>query len=283
MKYAYYPGCSLEASAGEYEHSVRASLAAFNYDVEDLEGWTCCGASSGHSFDHTLAMALPARVLALAEEIGRDVIVPCAACFNRLCVARYEILHDPDAKADIEAVVGRPVNGSVQILSPVTLVDRALADQGVDWQPPKPLSGLKVAAYYGCLLVRPPEATNFDHPEQPQSLQRIMRRLGAEPVKWSHGIDCCGGSTSLVTREAVQSMVGKIVAAARASGAEALVTACPLCQVNLEMRQTVKPEMPCIYFSELVGVAMQLPGTDAWLRQHLIDPRPLLRSLALTA
>ncbi len=283
MKYSYYPGCSLEATAGEYDRSARAALAAFDCELEELEGWNCCGASSGHSFDHALSVALPARVLALAEESGRDLVVPCAACYNRLCVARHEVLHDPDAKADIEAVVGRPVNGSVKVWSPVTLLDQALTAKGPDWAPPQPLKGLKVAAYYGCLLVRPPEATGFDHPEQPQSLQRILSRLGAEPVKWSYAIDCCGGSLSLTRPDAVRGMVTKIVGAARESGADALVTACPLCQMNLEMRQTVKPDMPCFYFSELAGVALNLPGAMGWLKKHLIDPTPLLRSLALTA
>ncbi|MDP2871845.1 MAG: CoB--CoM heterodisulfide reductase iron-sulfur subunit B family protein [Bacillota bacterium] len=283
MKYAYYPGCSLEATAREYDASTRAALGALGVEAEELHGWNCCGASSGHSYDHLLSLALPARVLALAEEQGQDVIVPCAACFNRLAVARREIGADAKVRANVEAVVGRPLTGQSKVLSPLTVIERALAALPLGWQPPRPLAGLRLAPYYGCLLARPPEATGFGHPEFPAALETILGRLGATPVSWSSHTDCCGGNLSLTRGDLVRTMVGRIADAAGEAGAMALVTACPLCQTNIEMRQPRGTRLPSFYFSELVALALDLPGLGGWLRKHLIDPAPLLRSLGLVA
>lgn len=283
MTYAYYPGCSLEATAREYDASTRAALDALGVRVDELHGWSCCGASSGHSYDHLLSLALPARVLALAEEQGKDVIVPCAACFNRLAVARHEIMADPRVRADVEAVVGRPLTGRSQVVSPLTVVERALTSKPLDWQPPRPLAGLQLAPYYGCLLVRPPEATGFGHPEFPSAMESVLARLGARTVIWSGHTDCCGGNLSLTRGDIVKTMVGRIAGAAAEAGAVALVTACPLCQTNVEMRQAPGGAMPSFYFSELVALALDLPGLHGWLRKHLVDPAPLLKSLGLVA
>lgn len=283
MKYAYYPGCSLEATAREYDASTRAALAALGVEVEEVCGWNCCGASSGHSYDHLLSLALPSRVLALAEEQGRDVIVPCAACFNRLAVARREIRADERLRADVEAVVGRPLTGRPEVVSPLTVVERALAAKPLDWRPPRPLTGLRLAPYYGCLLVRPPDATGFGHPEFPTAMETVLGRLGATAVSWSFHTDCCGGNLSLTRGDLVRTMVGRIAGAAAEAGAMALVTACPLCQTNIEMRQPRTRRMPTFFFSELVALALDLPGLSGWLRKHLIDPAPLLRSLGLVA
>jgi heterodisulfide reductase subunit B len=283
VKYAYYPGCSLEATAREYDQSARAVLGSLGVELAELEGWNCCGASSGHSHDRLLALALPARILALAEGKGLDLIVPCAACFNRLCVANYELGRDVELRADVESVVGRPVRCSSRVFSPVTVVQAALAARPADWRAPRPLKGLRLAAYYGCLLARPPEATGFGHPEYPNPLETILTRLGADPVSWAGRTDCCGGNLSLTRGDLVRTMVGRIAGYAREAGANALVTACPLCQTNLEMRQPGGSGLPAFYFTELAAIALGLPGVGGWLRKHLINPVPLLRSLALTA
>lgn len=283
MKYAYYPGCSLEATAKEYDQSVRAVLGHLGIELEELEGWNCCGASSGHSYDQLMSLALPSRVLSLAKDAAMDVVVPCAACFNRLCVARYELERDPDLRADVESVVGRPLVGLPGVISPISVLDSALAGLPLDWLPPRPLEGMKVAAYYGCLLARPPEATGFGHPEHPDLLERILSRLGAEPLSWAGKTDCCGGNLSLTRGALVRTMVGRIAEHARDAGAKALVTACPLCQTNLEMRQSGRGSLPSFYFTELAALALGLPGLQGWLRKHLINPLPLLRSLSLSA
>jgi heterodisulfide reductase subunit B len=145
----------------------------------------------------------------------------------------------------------------------------------------RPLTGLKVVPYYGCLLVRPPQVVQFDDPDNPQVMARILRALGAEVMEWSHATDCCGAGLSLSRADLVQNMVGRLAERAREAGAEAFVTGCPLCQVNLEMRQTQAARLPAFYITELVGLALGIPGVEKWWRKHLIDPRPVLHSAGL--
>jgi heterodisulfide reductase subunit B2 len=143
------------------------------------------------------------------------------------------------------------------------------------------LAGLKVVPYYGCLLVRPPQVTQFDDPDNPQVMAALLRAAGAEVMSWSHATDCCGASLSLSRADVVQNLVGRLAERAREAGADALVTACPLCQVNIEMRQTKDPKMPTFYITELLGLAFGLPEAEKWWSKHLIDPRPVLSQTGL--
>jgi len=145
----------------------------------------------------------------------------------------------------------------------------------------RPLTGLKVVSYYGCLLVRPPKVMEFDNPEHPVVMNHILQALGAEVKEWSYAVDCCGGSGSIARPDVARRLVSKLVTATREAGAEALVTACPLCQMNLEMRQTQSPAMPAFYFTELMGVAFGLPESRKWWNKHLIAPVPLLSAVGL--
>jgi heterodisulfide reductase subunit B len=146
-----------------------------------------------------------------------------------------------------------------------------------------PLKGLKVVTYYGCLLARPREASELSDPEHPREMDCLMEALGAQPVQWSFAVDCCGGSLSLTRTDVARRMAQTIIDAAREAGAAVVITACPLCQANLEMRQTAVrgDRLPAIYFTEAIGLAFGLPGADRWWKKHLIDPRPLLHSLEL--
>jgi len=141
------------------------------------------------------------------------------------------------------------------------------------------LKGLRVACYYGCALVRHPKVTRFDDPENPQSMDRLMRVLGAEPVEWSYKVDCCGADLAMTYGSMVRQMVGRIVFMAREAGAQAMVTSCGLCQMNLEMRQQLG--LPVFYFTELMGLAFDIGQRERWWGKHLISPRPLLESLGL--
>lgn len=282
MNYSYYPGCSLHSTGLEYGLSTRAVFDALELGLIELEGWNCCGASSAHALDHTLSLALPARNLALAQEIGYDLVAPCAACFNRMKSADNTLRSDPAVRSEVEAIVGFQYNGNIAV-RPVLAV--LYEDYGVDAiaaRVQKPLHGLKVVTYYGCLLVRPPEVTQFDDPNHPRVMAALLEALGAEVMPWSHATDCCGAGLSLSRADVVQKLVGRLAERAREAGADALVTACPLCQVNLEMRQTAEPKMPAFYFTELLGYALGVPEANKWWSKHLIDPRPLLKSAGLT-
>ena len=278
MRYSYYPGCSAHSTGLEYSLSTEATLRQLDVELEEIEGWNCCGASSAHALNHRLALTLPARNLALAQKAGGDLLIPCAACYNRLKGAELALRSNSEARAEIEADVGFNFTGQVRIRPLLAILHEDFGPQRVAAETRRPLSGLKVVPYYGCLLVRPPRVAQFDDPDDPRLMASLLRAAGAEVMPWSHATDCCGAGLSLPRSDAVYRLVGRLAERAREADAEALVTACPLCQVNLEMRQPATPRLPAFYFTELLGLAFDLPEARRWWPKHLIDPRPLLRS-----
>jgi heterodisulfide reductase subunit B2 len=279
--YTYYPGCSLHSTGLEYGLSTDAVFQHLDIEVNEIPGWNCCGASSAHALDAKLSLALPARNIALAQEIGDDLIAPCAACFNRIKGTDYILRTNPIARTDIEKMVSFDYTGNVRVRPLLAVFLEDFESEELVHYVERPLNGLKVVPYYGCLLVRPPKITQFDDPDNPKVISKLLNILGAEVCEWSYATDCCGAGLSLSRADIVNSLVDNLVEKAKEAGAEALVTACPLCQVNLEMRQTVKPNMAAFYFTELMGVAFGIPETNKWWSKHLIDPRPLLRTVGL--
>lgn len=287
MRYSYFPGCSLHSTGLEYQLSARAVFQHLGMELVELPDWNCCGASSAHALDNILALALPARNLALAQSVGGEggkcnrLITPCAACYNRIRQADAVLRRDFRTRVNIEALVGFQFTGQVTVQP---LLGLLYEDYGVDQLQSKvchPLLGMKVVPYYGCLLVRPPEVTQFDDPDNPKIMAEIMKSIGAEVMPWAYATECCGGSLSLSRADIVRNLVGRLVDRAREAGAMAIVTACPLCQVNLEMRQDVQPKMPAFYFTELLGLALGLSEAEGWWKKHLIDPRPVLERVVV--
>ncbi|MGQ9755964.1 MAG: CoB--CoM heterodisulfide reductase iron-sulfur subunit B family protein [Desulfotomaculales bacterium] len=280
IRLAYYPGCSLEATGKEYDASARAVCKALGIELVELDDWNCCGATSAHSVDHLLALALPARNLALAQKKGLDVVAPCSACYNRLRQAEHALRHDRSAGAAIEDAVGFRFLGGVTALSLLEALVRRAGIEVIADRVTRPLRGLRVACYYGCLLVRPPEVTRFDRTENPVHLDEVVGALGAEPVYWRGKTECCGASHAITNPEVAQALVGRILALAREAGADVIATTCPLCQMSLELRRPAGEAIPAVYFTELMGLAFGLPGTHAWLAGHLVDARPVLDAAA---
>ena len=286
LSYTYYPGCSLHSTGVEYGLSTRAVFQRLGMELTELPDWNCCGASSAHALNHTLALALPARNLALAQEAGRDLVTPCAACFNRMKSADYAMRNDHAAREKLEDLLDFSYTGEVNVRPVMAVLFEDFGTDKIAAQVKRPLKGLKVVPYYGCLLVRPPQVVQFDDPDNPQVMAKILRAAGAEVLDWSNATDCCGAGLSLSRSDVVQSLVGKLAERAREAGADALVTGCPLCQVNLEMRQsgnghTESSKMPAFFITELVGLALGIPEAGKWWGKHLIDPRPVLRSVGL--
>lgn len=289
MKYAYYPGCSLHATATEYDHSTLEVCEALGMELQEIPDWNCCGASSAHSLNHDLSIALPLRNLAIAEGMGLDVIAPCAACFSRLKAADAEVKGDPKLQASMAEKSGVKYNGRIQVLSLLAAIS-ALGDDAIKSKVQKPLTGLKVASYYGCLLLRPPSVACFDDPENPVSLDNIMADLGAEVIEWPYKNECCGASLSISKPEIVVKLTHDILSMAKQAGADCLVTACPLCQGNLDMRQPdiaakygKQFNMPIFYFTQLMGLALGLRTEGLGIRQLLVDPIPVLAKIGITA
>ena len=290
--FAYYPGCSLHGTSREFDESLRAVAEALGIGLIEVADWSCCGASSGHTTDHLLGVALPARNLAIAEAQGFDtVIAPCAACYNRLAAARLAVESDQALAAQMPDILGRPFANSVQVHNAVELLRDASAliqQKAAATRTPNPLVGVKLAAYYGCLLVRPFEVCGYDDPEQPTSMDDVITACGADDVDWDMKVECCGGSFSVSRTSSVLRLGRAIITNARQHGAEAIVVACPMCHSNLDLRQKAMAQrgeepLPILFITQMVGLALGLAPGDLGLDRHFIDTAPFLTQLAQRA
>jgi heterodisulfide reductase subunit B len=294
-RYAFYPGCTLHSTGVEFGASSELVCQTLDLEMVEIPDWNCCGASSAHSMDPTLFLALPARNLARAQQVGlSDIAIPCAACYSRLAAADLALQQNGAFRAMMESVLDFEYEGRVRPRNLLDILANDLSGEALTAKIKKPLDGLKVVAYYGCLLIRPPEYTGrWDDPEHPQTMDHIIELMGAEAMPWSYGVDCCGGSLTLNRSDVVVHLVDKLALAAHEAGADALVTACPMCMANVDGRQLYrggpplprppKPgyqPLPIFYFTELMALAYGL-SLKKVLAKHLVDPRPLLGRLAL--
>jgi len=282
-QFSYYPGCSLHSTAREFNDSIHAVFKELEVGLVELEDWNCCSAASATTLNHNLSLALPGRNLAIAQKSGRDVVIPCTGCFNRHKTAERELRRQSPVGHWIEETVGFNYAGNFEIRSLLDVVCNLIGMDTVAGHVRKPLTGLKVVGYYGCLLLRPNEITRFENPERPVLLDKLLRVLGADVQPWSYASDCCGGDQTLVKPGIAVRLVDRLVGHAREAGAQAMVTVCPLCQMSLEMRQsgTANVKMPMFYFSELLGLAFGLEEASSWWKKHLISPVRLLQSVGL--
>jgi len=303
-RYLYFPGCSLHSTAEEYNDSTQALLEALGLAFEELDDWNCCGATPAHATSRFLAEALPLRNLVNAEKqvekrgaAAKDgatgvapveILVPCAACYNAFRIAEHSVrsgdAHGREINQDIAEITGRGFGGAVTVRHPLDVLGRREELARLGGLVKRSLGGLKVACYYGCLLTRPSKIVSFEpNPEHPVAMDNLMAALGAEPVRWSHKTDCCGQSMSMAEQDLVIDLTSRVTEAAKTAGAEAIVTACPLCMMNLDSRQKPavagEPLLPVFFFSELAAVALGLGKTAAWFKRHLIDVRPALGRL----
>lgn len=286
MKFAYYPGCSLDGSGVEYGMSMKRTAKILGIELQELDDWNCCGATSGHNTNKLLSLALPARNIAIAEKTGMDMVAPCAACYSRHRNVEHVIHHDPEMKAKIEEVIETKLDGSTQTLSILDVLANKLGVDKIKEQVKKPLTGMKVASYYGCLLVRPVEHTGFDDPEDPQSMDKIMQALGAEIVDWSFKTECCGAALVTSRPDVGGPMLAKVLQNAKESGAECIVTACPLCMMNLDMRQKgaekaakTKFNMPIYYITELLAIACGDEPNTVGINKHFVEAGQYLKTV----
>jgi heterodisulfide reductase subunit B2 len=287
MKVGYFPGCSLHATAREYEESLKSIAAALDIQLEEVQDWACCGATSAHATNHTLSVALPARTLMLAQKQNLEkVFAPCAACYNRLASAQHAIAHDKKMAQQVQSIFGVSVGNSIRVLNIAQLLSGMTEE--IQKLSKASLKSLKVACYYGCLLVRPPEICNFDDAEIPSSMESIASATGAVPVKWDMALECCGGGFSLSRTASVVRLSRSILQSARAAGAQALVVACPMCHSNLDFRQQAinkrsdEPPLPILFLSQLVGLGLGLDPMRLGLTRHFVSPEPLLSRINAT-
>jgi heterodisulfide reductase subunit B len=288
MSYVFFPGCSLAGTAKDFHKSAMAVAAKLGLDLPELKDWICCGSTSAHAGDPLLADALPAQSLSLAG--GTTVAVACAACYSRLKTANHHIAGDPELRARVAQVTGRDYDGRTEVRHLLEILCRDLGVARVAQAIRRPLGGLRVACYYGCLLSRPPEVTNFDDPENPMLMDRLLEAAGAVPLEWPHKTECCGASASITDPGVVVELTRHILEMAQAAGAECIATACPLCQLNLDLRQKdVKARfgrrynLPVFYFTQLLGLAMGCPAKDLSLASLIVAPHRLLKAKGIGA
>ncbi len=284
MKVGYYPGCSSAGTGKEYDVSLRKVLGILEVELEEPVDWSCCGATSAHATNHLLSVALPARNLIIAKHQKiSELFAPCAACYNRLIVTQHELAANPALEKQTAELLGESARSNLSIINIIELFDKVGRDR-IKEKKKNDLKGIKVACYYGCLLVRPFNITHFDDPEQPHSMEDIILATGAEPVDWNYKIECCGGAHSFAHKEIVVDLSRKILDDAKLHGADVVVVACPMCHSNLDMRQRAMKnhqDMPVLYLSEFIGLSLGVKPKELGIDLHFISADSLLEKVAV--
>lgn len=284
MRYAFFPGCSLEASAWDFDRSVRAVCRALGIGLHEIPDWVCCGSTPAHATNASLAVALPAMNLVAAREMGHPVATACASCYSRLRTANHKIRSDPRERQRAERIIGERYDGGVEVRHILDVLVNDFGLDGIRARVKRPLASLKVACYYGCLLSRPPEIVAFDEAEHPTSMERLLAAVGAEPVEWPFQTECCGAGLSVTEPDVVSRLGHRLLSMAREAGAECVAVACQMCQVNLDLRQAdaarahgTLPPTPVLFISQLLGLALGLRSEDLGIDALAVSAASLLR------
>jgi heterodisulfide reductase subunit B len=288
MKVSYFPGCTLNTTGKGFDNAVRAAAAAVGLELVELPDWNCCGATYPLIIDNMLELAAPAHVLVAARDEGSTLTTACTTCYNVLKRTNLFIREHEEERERINAFIEATYDGQVEVKDIVHLLRDDIGYEAVQEKVVKPLEGLKVASYYGCMVLRPPDEVAYDDPDHPQSLDDLMTALGATPVDYPHKNECCGAYLAVKDPNVTREMVYTILKSAQAAGTEAVVTNCPLCQFNLDRQQAQMQKLhasyqpvPVFYFSQLMGLALGLDASDYGWERHYIDARPLLSQRGL--
>jgi len=284
MEFGYYPGCALHGSSNDYEKSIRACLKALNTSLKELDDWICCGATAAHSLNHKLSVALPARNLAIAERDGiESVLAPCPMCSMELIKAARALRENEQMRREMSEIVELKVEGKTDVINLIQVFER-IGVEAIKAAVKQPLEDLKPACYYGCLLTRPAKVVQFDDCERPRSMESILEALGAAPVSWNYATECCGAGLTMANEATVLDLANKILKNAADSGANCIVVACPMCHVNLDMKQSAVERqydtehgLPIYYLSDLVGLALGLNRKELAIDKHFVRVSALVK------
>nr|MBN1229224.1 4Fe-4S dicluster domain-containing protein [Anaerolineae bacterium] len=282
---AYYPGCSLHGTAAEYNTSTVSVCEALDLNLIEPDGWGCCGSSAAHKMDPEAAFRLPFDNLVLIEQGGfSEVTMPCAACYSRHKFAVHDLNEHRQVVDDVAKETGYTYQDRVHVSTLIEAIHQHVGLKKITKKVQQPLNSLKLVTYYGCLLTRPSEVTGALHPENPTDMDDLLCAAGAEVLDWSYKTCCCGAAHSLTRTDIVLDLSGNLLKRAREVGADAIAVACPLCHMNLDARQfqmKLDFEMPVLYFTQLLAIALGLPEKSAALSKNLVNPVPLLKSKGL--
>ncbi|EDX77607.1 Cysteine-rich domain protein [Coleofasciculus chthonoplastes PCC 7420] len=286
MTYSYYPGCSLHSSAKEFDISTRMVMQELGIELEELEDWSCCGGSIAAGVSHEVGMALAARNVVLAQQKNRDLLASCSGCYNKSAKAAKALENETERNkiTPILSQMGMSVSDSNTKVRNV--VDVLANDVDISSRIKKPLRGLKVACYYGCLLTRPQELTGWDSPVFPMSMDKLSEICGAEVVDFRSKTKCCGGPILVPQEKVAFELTKRLLDEAKSLGADCMVLACPLCANNLELRQpdiekayNVSYKLPILYITEIIGLALGIKPGKLGINKHVVSPKPVLAKL----
>ncbi|AFY50784.1 heterodisulfide reductase, subunit B [Nostoc sp. PCC 7524] len=286
MKFSYYPGCSLHTTAKEFDISTKVVMRELGIELEDLHDWSCCGGSVAGAVSHDVGMALAARNVALAQKQNLDLLASCSGCYNKSARAA-QALEKETERDKITAILSQMgISITDSHIKVRNVVDVLLNDVDISTHIKKPLKGLKVACYYGCLLTRPADITGWDSPLFPMSMDKLAQKCGAEVVDFRSKTKCCGGSMVIPKEDVALDLTKQILDEAKSLGADCIVLACPLCATNLEIKQPdiekkyhVNYGLPVIYITELIGLACGISPRKLGLHQHIISTKSVLQKL----
>lgn len=285
MTLAYYPGCSLVHSSAEFDRSTRRLLGVLGVELNEVPDWTCCGSTPAHMMDHLLAQTLAARNLRQAAQVGDELLAPCPSCYQREKNAEVEIRRSDEFRAEVNELLDKPYNGQVTVFNLPEYLTKFVGEEKVASLVQVDLSQLKVVPYYGCLLGRPAEMIGEVDAEQPMNMDVLLRAAGVDVKWWNYKTECCGASVGMAKMEIQRQLSGKIIEQALAAGADAIVVGCPLCHVNLDLKQGqinrylgTNYQVPILYLPQLLGIALGLSFDDVMLSKNVVDPQPLINS-----
>lgn len=278
MSVPYFPGCTLSTKAAGYDQSGRAVAQALGLAFDELEEWQCCGATFPLATDNSMSLIAPTRLLEKVEKGGGRVTTLCAICFHVLRRSQIFLERHPEILERINWFTEEPYGGTAQVTHFLGLLRDEITWKGLAEKVTNPLKGLKVAPYYGCLLLRPEDEIGLDDPHRPRILHDCLSALGCEPVDFPYSIECCGSYLAVSKPDVPAKLTADIVESARKHGAQAIATACPLCQFNLDypQRSANGNALPVLYFTQLMAAALGLPEETWGLEKHYVEAEGLV-------
>ncbi|WP_449419780.1 CoB--CoM heterodisulfide reductase iron-sulfur subunit B family protein [Phormidium nigroviride] len=286
MKYSYYPGCSLHTTAKEFDISTKVVMEELGVELEELKDWSCCGGSIAGGVSHDVGMAMAARNVALAQKQNLDLLASCSGCYNKSAKAAKALENGTEKDRIMAILAEMGITVSDYNIRVRNVVDVLANDLDISSQIKRPLTGLKVACYYGCLLTRPADITGWDSPVFPMSMDRLAQACGAEVVDFRSKTKCCGGPILVSKQEVAFELTKKLLDEAKSLDADCIVLACPLCATNLELRQAdiekmynVTYNLPVIYITEIIGLALGMKPGKLGMNKHIVSPKSVLKKL----
>jgi heterodisulfide reductase subunit B len=279
LDFSYFPGCSLATTAAESNHSLMEAARILGLNLIELEDWNCCGSSSAQTMCKNLSLGMAARNLSLAPA-GRPLVAMCPRCLHYLRSAQKCLKADAETREALEAKWARPIPTDLEIIHFMEVLARYGLDR-LRANARRSLKGLRFVPYYGCTLARPPRLAKEKYFQG--EMENILTALGAEPVPHALKYRCCGSFLSATDPEIVTPLVQEILTSAEKAQADCLVTACAMCQLNLEIRNTGRAKIPIFHFSEILALALGADDYEEWFIRHLVDPGPVIRKMLKAA